>query len=55
MEISVGPFTRRIPIPMAVRAESALARYCNGFLFVSLDKGDNGQATGRRRIDVGAG
>jgi len=55
MEISVGPFVRRIPIPVAVRPESAQARYRNGFLFVSLDKGDNGPTGGRRRIDVGAG
>ena len=55
MEISVGPFARRIPIPVPVRPESALARYRNGFLFVSLDKGDDGPAGGRRRIDVGSG
>ncbi len=55
MEISVGPFARRIPIPVQVRAKSAEARYRNGFLFVSLEKGVDGPNGSRSRIDVGQG
>lgn len=55
MEISVGPFARRIPIPIPVRPESAEARYRDGFLYVTFAKGEDAPGGGRRRIDVGAG
>lgn len=51
MEINVGPFVRRIQLPVPVDPRSATARYRNGFLFVSLKKGRRQQPT-RRRIDV---
>ena len=52
MEISVGPFARRIPIPVEVKTGTALARYRNGFLYVSFEMG--GERAGRdvRRVDV---
>jgi HSP20 family protein len=51
MEISVGPFERRIVIPIEVDPQSALARYRNGFLYVTLKKGRRRLFT-RRRVDV---
>ncbi len=51
MEISVGPFVRRIEIPVEIDPASAVARYHNGFLFVTLRKGRRRQPA-RRRIDV---
>jgi HSP20 family protein len=51
MEISVGPFARRIGLPVPVVAEEATARYVDGFLFVSLRKGES-RDTAKRRIDV---
>lgn len=54
MEISVGPFARRLVIPVPVVADSAVARYRNGFLFVTFRKGDR-RDVGRRRIDVNGG
>ncbi len=53
MEISVGPFERRIVIPTEVDPQSAVARYRNGFLFVTLKKGRRRLFT-RHRVDVGA-
>jgi len=53
MEISVGPFARRVPIPVSVRPESAEARYRDGFLFVSFVRGDGPATVDRRRIEVG--
>lgn len=53
MEISVGPFARRVAFPVAVRPETAEARYRGGFLFVSFRRGDAPAATDRRRIEVG--
>ena len=54
MEINVGPFTRRLMIPVPVIAESAVARYRSGFLYVTFRKGER-RDTGRRRIDVNGG
>jgi len=54
MEISVGPFSRRLMIPVPVVADSAVARYRNGFLYVTFSKGDRRDG-GRRRIDVDGG
>lgn len=54
MEISVGPFARRMTIPVPVVAESAVARYRNGFLYVIFRLGDR-EDCGRRRIDVNGG
>jgi HSP20 family molecular chaperone IbpA len=52
MEINVGPFTRRVPIPIDVDPLRAIARYCNGFLFVSLPTGGQDGGSAHRRIDV---
>lgn len=51
MEISVGPFARRIRIPMPVLPESAVAVYRAGFLYVTFRKGEP-SGTGTRRVDV---
>ncbi len=52
MEINVGPFARRIAIPVDVVTESAEASYRNGFLYVTFRKGRPASGE-RRRIDVG--
>ena len=52
MAISVGPFERRIVIPIEVDPQSAAALYRNGCLYVTLTKGRRRLFT-RRRIDVG--
>lgn len=51
MEISVGPFARRVRIPMPVLPESAVAVYREGFLYVTFRKGDP-RGGGRRRVEV---
>lgn len=51
MEINVGPFVRRVPLPVAVDPASATASYRSGFLSVTFHKGVPGQAL-RRRITV---
>ena len=51
MEISVGPFVRRVPIPVQVDLPSAVARYRSGFLYVTFKKGGS-RGTGRRQIAV---
>ena len=51
MEIDVGPFVRRIPIPVAVDLQSGVARYRNGFLTVVFTKG-RGPSPQRRQIEV---
>ncbi len=38
MEIDVGPFFRRIAIPVPVDPESATAEYKNGFLFIIFNR-----------------
>jgi len=52
MEISVGPFERRIQVPFEVDPQTATAGYRNGFLFVTLRRGRR-RLYARRRIDVG--
>lgn len=51
MEINVGPFARRIAVPVDVDPGSARARYRNGFLFVTFSRG-RGADGDRRRIAV---
>jgi len=51
MEISVGPFARRVPLIPGVDPTSAVARYRNGFLYITFAKGE-ADPSGSRRIDV---
>ena len=51
MEISVGPFSRRIPISVETDPGSARARYQAGFLYVTFKKG-SGDGGHSRHIDV---
>jgi HSP20 family protein len=51
MEINVGPFVRHVPILTEVDPRSAVARYRNGFLYVTFTKG-TGNKKGRRRIAI---
>jgi HSP20 family protein len=51
MEISVGPFIRRVPIPVEVDLGSAVASYRNGFLYVVFKKGRS-RGKSRRKIAV---
>lgn len=51
MEINVGPFVRHVPILVGIDPMSAVARYRNGFLYVTFDKGTGGNE-GRRHIAV---
>jgi len=51
MEINVGPFVRRVPLPPDVDRDSASAAYRSGFLYVTFRKGAPGRA-GRRHIAV---
>ena len=51
MEISVGPFSRRVPLTVPVDPGSAVARYRNGFLFVTFRKGPGTDAS-RRQITI---
>ncbi len=39
MEIDVGPFVRRVPLPAEIDPATAAARYRGGFLFVTFRKG----------------
>lgn len=48
MEISVGPFSRRVPLNVAVDAGSARAVYRNGFLYVTFQKGSGPRGGGRQ-------
>ncbi len=48
MEISVGPFTRRVMMNVPVDPASARAVYRNGFLYVTFRKGDDPRAGGRQ-------
>lgn len=47
MEISVGPFARRVALTVPVDPASALARYRNGFLYVTFRKGPQDKGTGK--------
>ena len=51
MEINVGPFSRRIKLPVEVDAATATARYRSGFLFVTFAKGRGGSEH-RRQITI---
>lgn len=51
MEINVGPFVRHVPILVEIDQMSAVARYRNGFLYVTFDKGTGG-GQGRHQITV---
>ena len=51
MEISVGPFARRVPIAVDVDPASAVAHYRNGFLFVTFRKGA-GETCNSRQIEI---
>jgi HSP20 family molecular chaperone IbpA len=51
MEISVGPFIRRVTIPVEVDLKNAVATYRNGFLYVTFHKGLC-QDQARRKIAV---
>ncbi|TKA89256.1 Hsp20/alpha crystallin family protein [Guyparkeria sp. SB14A] len=48
-ECAYGCFARLVPLPAAVKADSAQARYRNGVLSVTLDKAEDSR---RRRIEV---
>lgn len=51
MEISVGPFARRVSITVPIDIASATARYRGGFLYVSFRKGGAGRGD-RRQIAI---
>ena len=51
MEISVGPFTRRVSLIPGVDPTSAVARYRNGLLYVTFRKGSGGDKA-KRQIAV---
>jgi len=51
MEISVGPFARRVPLNVAVDPGSARAVYRGGFLYVTFRKG-SGDRPGGRQIAI---
>ena len=51
MEISVGPFVRRVLVTVPVDLQRAVATYRKGFLYVTFPKGDGPEA-GRRQITV---
>ena len=46
MEIRVGPFARRVPLTVEVDPSSAEAKYRNGFLYVTFQKGPGNDRTG---------
>jgi HSP20 family molecular chaperone IbpA len=48
MEISVGPFARRVSLNVPVDPGSARAVYRNGFLYVTFQKGRGRTADGRQ-------
>jgi len=48
MEISVGPFARRVSLNVPVDPGSARAVYRNGFLYVTFQKGRGQVADGRQ-------
>lgn len=48
MEISVGPFARRVRLSVAVDPGSGKATYRNGFLYVIFTKGTGEAGKGRR-------
>jgi HSP20 family protein len=50
MEISVGPFARRVSLNVPVDPGSARAVYRNGFLYVTFQKGRGPTADGRQIV-----
>jgi HSP20 family protein len=52
MEISVGPFLRRIAVPDGLDTASATAQYRSGFLVIRFARGDDGKRA-KQRIDIG--
>ena len=48
MEISVGPFARRVALNVPVDPDSARAEYRNGFLYVTFRKGGGPRDAGRQ-------
>ncbi len=51
MEISIGPFSRRVPISVEVDPNSASAMYRNGFLVVTFQRGNPGDGI-KRSISI---
>ncbi len=51
MEISIGPFSRRVPLSVEVDPDSATAIYRNGFLFVTFQRGPSAEGQ-RRNISI---
>jgi len=57
MEIRVGPFERQVRVPGHVDPHTAEARYESGFLFVTMEKGQDVERAHRgqrRTIAIGA-
>jgi len=48
MEISVGPYARRVPLIPGVDPNSAVAHYRNGFLYITFKKGSADHQVSRR-------
>jgi HSP20 family molecular chaperone IbpA len=51
MEISIGPFSRRVPLAVEVDPNSATAVYRNGFLVVTFNRGP-GRGGQSRNISI---
>jgi len=51
MEISIGPFSRRVPLSVEVDPNSATAVYRNGFLVVTFQRGNSGEGK-KRNISI---
>lgn len=51
MEISIGPFSRKVPLSVAVDPNGATAVYRNGFLVVTFQRGST-KSTEKRNIDI---
>jgi len=51
MEISIGPFSRRVPLSVEVDPNSATAVYRNGFLVITFKRGDAG-GVHKRNISI---
>lgn len=51
MEITLGPFERRVPLPRGVRYSEVLATYRDGILEIRCQKAQ-GEVPGEVRIDI---
>ncbi len=51
MEISIGPFSRRVPLSVDVDPNSATAIYRNGFLVITFKRGTSG-GNQKRNISI---